>query len=735
MDKLEARIIGNNLYVKYISENNIESNNLYIFRVFLYDVLVEEKTTPYPEINFNLNGEGIYRVEMQTNSKTRKRSYTTIAYFDKNKEKYMDFIKGSDIIANYGCPQYYEYNYPFQDFSVIYNGGGVCDFEECKINGFSVYRIEDYNMYLVSKNQFKNVDNAKILFSGYILDNKLIYGINDISEYIDDLEYMKGCFSACIEGNGNLCVCSDYFGMYPIYYYKDSECIIVSNRYHLLLLCMRDLKIKPKVRLRNVISVLSAFSAWNSYPMSNMTLFENLYILDVGEKIELTPEGNMIITKTGIYEVFCGNNDITEQEYQNLINLAKEEIENNINVLLNSRRFEKYSVDLTGGMDSRIVFAALTNVYRSDCDIKIYTAQNGSNDYFIPLNIIDAFQYDYDFESKFVSGFINAKNCNQTLDDLLECRLSLDLGKSYSPSMIGYVLHNTEKCCKMTGALGEIISRPYVTYSIFGNEILNMDMTADITNEQMEKVHAYLRRNLMVDYESAGKVFENEFVESFNKINWGRSFFEKLEYMYVMRRNRFHFSQTRDGGMGYMLFAPNMSKYGFKAFHSNYGFRKGFEHGLNLIQSINPVVASFDYSSEYYNNMVKMINKKKNVICPRISVKADVSRHDALEKDYYNEHHRTKLSLAYSALDNIKDVDVYLRNMTLCSLKRLMCIDNDELDETIGEPLFFFLVDYFENNRNQYTALRVKSYYAKITNIVAQINIVYGKQKVLLKRE
>lgn len=161
----------------------------------------------------------------------------------------------------------------------------------------------------------------------------------------------RGCFMiARHHPDGSVEITTDPLGMYPLFIYDKDGVFAVSNNVYLLERSLRQLG----VELKRSLKVHSYFFTQGSGAF-DLTGYVDVQLLPTGGILRIEPRGaaNLAIPSP---------NDIiySDRPYAELRDEAAHQITSNVRALA-SHPFDRLSCDLTGGVDSRLVLAALIN--------------------------------------------------------------------------------------------------------------------------------------------------------------------------------------------------------------------------------------------------------------------------------------------------------------------------------------------------------------------------------------
>jgi hypothetical protein len=170
-----------------------------------------------------------------------------------------------------------------------------------------------------------------------------------------------GCYSAVIRRRGYIAIVNDLFGLCPIYYYNDDNYTIVSNRSHLIALTMLNCGIRRLPNLEVIYTLLASHHWFFEHPYSHETLLSGLRICPADSVLVLNDRHGLTRLKKIEYSPAGAEHGSSHSHYPTLITQAAEDIKRNVAAVINSREFRHPIVDITGGKDSRLTFAAVAS--------------------------------------------------------------------------------------------------------------------------------------------------------------------------------------------------------------------------------------------------------------------------------------------------------------------------------------------------------------------------------------
>lgn len=406
--------------------------------------------------NWLLEHEGRYTVQafLKVGNKKFIKFSEPLAFFEDDAEAKFSSIPDvdlEDLDVNV-----FEASYPYEDF-VLTN----LDLSDSRsLHGF--HSNHRNKCYLYTK--LTNMESHEVLFSGVgITDKKLIYGQDDVKN-IKDIKVLSesiGCFTAISFNHSDIHFFTDLYGIGKIFYYNENGKFLVSNNYHLLLLCLQDANIKLSLFTNKVKSLLMS----NRQPL----LHQNFSVkMDVEKVLMKHPEsclevkdGSLSLSNGDLSSILVNSEEYTDDNYKQLLYKAAEEIKANIQTILESDKFDNLIFDLTGGVDSRIVYAALSNFpqYKD----KIFINSNhvdGLDDLNVALKLNSLYQFKYDSlprSSIEIPGRVGA------------LQASCQLGRYYSYGKSPVFKEQLSRTARVTGNIGDLyrnyLSAPFIEES------------------------------------------------------------------------------------------------------------------------------------------------------------------------------------------------------------------------------------------------------------------------------
>lgn len=677
-----------------------------------------EKWNSDNEFQFNLTESGIYCVQgyIKLNSVTViTKSYTVEYFTDNDRKDFNNFLADEKYNYNFEELEFFQCKEPFEDFVFINTKSKVKDdikFKTLKQNNesnkelkfYSLGTYGKYNSYLISSMAPVDKNRKKYIFSGMIYDSeRIVYG-KDCVDYIEknNIEKFKGIYSLAIIEKNRIFLSNDFFNFNRLFYYEDANNIICSNRYHMLLIAMDKLKINCEI---NEDKALLNLSSANIQLLEQNTLSEmdikGVYKCLNSYDIELGEYGIKFI-ENEYGKILNDNKYITDAEYIELLYKGKKEIEENVNAVINDKNIDNVIVDLSGGLDSRIVYgAALQN---DNFNKKLYInsyAVRGSKDLDIAVKINNIYNCKWDTTS------VEKSNLDVFYSDKMQ--RSFYMGIYYSHNSITTNNKALSNTVRLSGACGEILLRPYIVRKYFNTMIENIDMP----REFLERILMDYSADIITDY-NAAKKFVDLHISEFENYN-GCSLFEIIDRIYLEHRHGYHFDQGIMSKHGISCVMPLQSKNLFKLHHAVYNYHRGIKLQLDLTNIIDPYLSSVEYDYDK-DNKEKEILKDELYYSKSYHKNINLSVSDVDFESYNNSINEKRKNSKYIKTENT-NLDFYFK--LLCDLQYI-CKHNDTIKNEVGMALYY----YINNHKSDSFRGPIRYLYNKISSLKDQMNII-----------
>ena len=552
-----------------------------------------------PFAEWELSKDGIYSVQgfIKRGNETLIRRALGPAWFGQaSRDRFEIFLEdesvGRDISLSQALPFVPE-SAPFCNIVLISEKGKGAE----RLSGsfpvpfLAASKIGDWNTAFYSNGQLLNCANGdKALFSGRIYWGHRLYLGSEVEQVLErgqSLADRQGHYAYVTWNSGRLMAGADFFGFHRWFYYRSETLFIMSNSYYPLLLALKERNIHLNLDVEKACVTLSSVRL--------QLLSQNFCrSMDLKDVCQLTADQQLSLGAGGwtLSDSGCGRlmqEDIVyhEEDYRKQLVEAKADLIEILSDILNDPHFEKFKLDLTGGLDSRLIYSTLTNLPFDRERVKINTFPvEGNRDMELSTRINSLYHYSYhDFP--------------QTIETLsfregdIRCRNTC-LGTYYSHNLLSWRSLEPEQC-SIVGACGEIVARPYM-----GRKYLN-------THVAKQTDCMGLVQDLYDDYATnfviGTDVLRSAFVEQVGRelsLLPGAHPLEMLENQYYTFRHGYHFDVIEHVAHQTQL-KPLQSVKMMRLLKMSYLAHQSIRLQLDMLYQLNPAVAAIPFDSEADN--------------------------------------------------------------------------------------------------------------------------------------
>lgn len=616
-NKIEIYVEGNILRGKMRQTGGIFANDLFYFYL-LKDGAVyarADKWSSSPEQSWTLRESGTYAVQGHVKRDGVNNvyfSHTTLFLMDEDYLKYEEWCKideatFKDKIAD----DVFISSYPYADFLLV--SGTEENYQSAKFDmfahrfGLDVAFIDEFKTCCVIAKamHIKNGDHGLSVFSGSsFIQDRLVFGDLDLDSIniIKNDEPVGNYSYLAASKNNNTIVCgTDYFGISKLYYMQTDHATLVSNNYHLLLLLARDLDLPLEIDSEKVAATL-VFASIQPFHQ-NFTRR-----MDV-RPVNVLPADKFIEVKGGAVRLLdstlaCALSqppDYSHAAYEALMNEARAEILSHVQAVLEHAAFDHVICDLSGGMDSRLVFCALTNFPHHAQRIRVnshYSAVE-PNDLVVAQEVASFYEFEFDSLPRekviFNSDILASKHWSYCLGQYY----------SYTPIVLGARI---PKAARLNGFYGEICARPYYSRRMFASEL-------DVDSVELfcEEYFSRFQKSAISESSSCINSLKRLFSEELSLIP-GRTVLEKFDNHYMFYRNGLHCSDRFRLGVSCPEFGPIQSKALSKAKIMGYQEFRSAKTQFDMLNLMNPALASLRYESDFDNADLNSVRKHFGIL-------------------------------------------------------------------------------------------------------------------------
>lgn len=598
--------------------------------------------------------------------------------------------------------------YPFNDFILCsYKNGDKnnrdFDLAKSKLGQTGIKNTKHYQMgetNCILATTYASDDSREDSFiSGVAQYNgKFIFGQDDLQDCNnEELRHSTGIFTSINIERNRVVVSQDVFGCGISFYAILDDCFVISNRYHLLLLFLSWIGFKGKLDTTKVIASLYSNTTFLGQNISEEMDIKGTFQLSFDKEVIIDEDGWKVVSKREISNGFDG---LCEKD---LIDHSRQELINNVRAVLDSGKFNKYVIDLSGGFDSRVVLAAALNIPGAEDIFEIYTKDvPGSSDLNIAAGIKDYYGLKYYQDP-------GRAQLPLTIEENLHIWRSYFMGTYYRMGFSAWSPQGTNTSqVRMSGGCGEL----YRTFwhKIYSAKVKDAKSLPDMAFLLVNSFHRFGKQ----DEEVKNRLIEL-IIDSLNKVP-GESPVHKLDNHYLYFRNRYHFGLRafeyfHDSPMWF----PLMSRSLFTASKQlTLDEKTNNNLMLDMTHALKPTLVRFDYDSvpfESNSYLPKLIGRDKGI---KINSNLDdwkeidernkeliMSNRSEMSADFYNSWKHSNLIIKSKLFSNF-----------------------EKLRDTTGELEMWFdatMLESIENNLNNQGFMNAM--YAKMSSLNDQFDI------------
>lgn len=721
---VEIALNGNVLISEIINREIDKLKNVKYFFYVLKDGAVYYKSEAWLDDNklsLELNENGIYCVQgyIKSNEISFNFKSHTVEYFTEDyKKEFNEFLNNNEKYnVNEGPLKFGRIGKPFEDFVFIQSKEDLkndlfnVEYLDDSMKFYNTGKYGDYNSYLISSIEPIEKNNKKWIFSGMVYGKEKVYfGQEYLDETMPNTLKKTGVYAiASIDGEG-IYLSNDFFNINRLFYYKDDNNIICSNRYHLILIMLKNINIK--VNFDNDKILLNLSSAHLSVLLQN-----TLCKMDVKGVFKCTNSLDILLNKNGIDfieneygKILKSKPRINEQEYRELLNEGKKEVLQNVNMVLNDKRFKNVIVDLTGGLDSRVVYGAVLN--NKNVIDKVFVHSHdvpGSDDLKVAVAINNIYGLKWD-TSKSERKILDINYCDREERSLL-------MGLNYTYGQIIYDSRDLNdygnKTIIVSGACGEIVLRPHEPRKFYDTILVRL-------KDEKSFIDYTLRRysnEIIVDYNKALESYVELFTEEF-KNYYDCSLCEKLDRIYLEHKHGIHFDQIFQSRFGNIAIMPLQSKTLFKLHHNCYDKYHNIKLQLDITNAIDPYLSSIRYEDEE-NNIDRKKLKDKLYFEKEYERNINILPENDDMSEYKNALNEKSKNIIVTKDSEYSEQSIDIIETILCNIKYL-CKNNNELKERIGVALYHYVIIHRDDVKYKRS---LRNLYNKLNSIKDQMKV------------
>lgn len=660
---------------------------------------------------WDLHEDGIYTIQgyIKKNGTTSDfiRSHPAAYFTNRFKDAFHDSLQtqtddDNPLLSNL---EYQSLKGDFSDFLIFTH----------KSDEIDIKKIESTFYNKLHNNANLSSQNIKIFTSEntYIKSSVIISGtiIND-EEGLDDRHInATGCFSFIDCRNEKFLVGADFFGFNRIFYIDQPDIQIISNRYHTILLAAKALGIPLQLDIDKICAHF--WSGTHQLSSQNFTA-----AMDVKPIYQLPPyfyflfdNGKWKKQENEHYFCLFNNERNVAIPFSDKFNAAIDKAAAEIIEITNSiyRTAEKKSktivCDLTGGLDSRTVFAAVTNINHSRRNTQIHSRPTpNSNDLQIACAVNSIYNYEFDTGSVLIEE-LSLNESNQYLR-------SHFLGMYFSRNIIK--IRKAHNAVQLTGACGEILGRPYIPRNYFFNGTATNNF-----DKNLRLVISDLTSSAILDYEDGLKHFEKFYKEELQSTP-NLSLFEAIDRNYLQFRHGPHFDSSIMHVYNGENSMPLQSKTLYKLHHECYNSLSGLEIQLSLIAKLNPLLLNLPFESNKDNEDHLIIKDKIRIHNAQLTNMNPSINYDTTSWHDSQKEKGSKIKkIKANPEAKINDMNLLLFEAIKSLLRKCM----KEPSIKLSEKFYFCIFHFIQRNIENTWAMTV--IYNKLISLIDQHSICH----------
>lgn len=151
---------------------------------------------------------------------------------------------------------------------------------------------------------------------------------------------------------------ADHFGIQQIFHFDNGRFFAAATSYHLLLKILQAVGLPLNIDYKRSRRIIDEGRVFHSRVSIEMT---DCAVLAIYEYIEIDSDGPRIV-RSDVHDTLYKRASFSEDRYATLIAQARDEIVHNMQMIFECSTLDAVVVDLSGGMDSRLLYAACTQL-------------------------------------------------------------------------------------------------------------------------------------------------------------------------------------------------------------------------------------------------------------------------------------------------------------------------------------------------------------------------------------
>lgn len=473
--------------------------------------------------------------------------------------------------------------------------------------------LTEHDEHIISLSKhapIKQANNSSYIFSGYAFYNdKMLIGVNEVAEQLNDIGGLReayGEFNLCQIGHDNIECSADFFGMAPWFYFENERVFTVSNNYHLMLVLLADLQMELSMNIPHsrVNMITSGFTYGSTF--SDDLDVSGCKINYAYESIRYSSTRGGVTLPTSLWDIMSDNSKWDENLYEEYIFKAKQELLALCKAAFEHQQFSKVVIDVSGGFDSRIVFALACELpQRLRRKIYTHTRRSGTSDDVEKASAVTNL-YNY---PKYAYAKTDTSELFAADGSINLAQVSRTLGSFAVNSYLYTNSYDDMKTLEITGYLGEVVlgykrCRGELDYSLGDRRLL-------------ARLGGCYLHNSVDELQEVFKDQENIINQTLSRYTSCDCLFKKFQLLYVDSRNRFICNSSRNIENNNLRIPMLFSKYAMKA---KWLYFNKFANNavpdekvsVDLLSAINPMLAALPFAA----NNDDVLPKAENLLNP-----------------------------------------------------------------------------------------------------------------------
>ena len=631
-----------------------------------------------------------------------------------DEEAFRRFLREDGSAADGRPVRYFRQEYPYADFAVLVGASVPAAhpfWKTVKLRAGTLEAEKDgVAAQLVSGAPLREWG---LLSGEAVVNGTFLFGQEDAERAAgfssSELLNAVGQYTCIVRGRGKTTLCTDYHGANKLFYYQKDGVFIAANKYHLLLLILRALSLPLELDCGLVASHCVALSSlFTQQPYARELFVKNTFLLPVQETI-VFEKGAVRFGEAAIHADSRGCLSMSEETYREYLYKARDELLANFAAVMNNPRFDQAVIDLSGGLDSRVVLA-LAMRCRGKKKFRLFSYGSPREKECVE-SMVKALHLEYD-PAFFRINWYNAETQPDTLTmsvkDYYDLRLSENLACYFdADSLLGQPCTALRRTIHLTGGGSEGILRNYITTA----HVLAPSLIGGSVGETLRRYagsDAY--QNGMTMGGGQDDVLFRRLEQSIESYPF-EELFQKFECFINESRNRFHFDVSSASSYRTPRYTPCLSKYAYLALVGTLPRFRNDRFYFDLLYALDPAVATFEYVAEennaarlaYADELLFRDETLKTMLIPRSSgcEEWNKSYRRAMDGRYTHspaqEEKIGERKAEWGTMrDDIEHVYALLTGYFKDVLRR-----NEELCRGIGLPMWLLLKDFRADDRSR----------------------------------